>query len=502
MHLISSHFRCCQPSALTGTGSAVAPYNDQEYKDVNRRQSAITENLMSEPSQCPQTSAIAAYIASAISTPLPEAVAEKTRLHLVDTFAAIVSGTNLAGGQAGTRLARRLGGPQEALAIGVRALVGAPQAALANAMAAHADETDDSHVGGRFHPGCAIIPAALALAECHGRRGTDLLRATALGYDIGARAVMALGVRSADTARFSTHSIGGNFGATAAAAALAGLDALGAAHALSYAVQQTSGVPYWRRDKDHIEKAFDFGGMGARNGVFAALMVSEGWTGVEGVLTGAPSYLSAFTDSPVPDALSDGLGHRYEIMEAAIKKWCVGSPIQAALDSLTALMGRHGLTPASVARITAIMPDDRLHIVDDRAMPDVCLQHLLAVTLIDGGLGFAEAHDHARMQDPAVLDLRKRIFAIPDKGLSDARPPRQAIVEIETTDGHVLREHTRAVLGTPSNPMSRAQVAAKALDLMAPILGDAAAKRLVTAVLDIDGVADVRSLRPLFGAQS
>lgn len=456
---------------------------------------------MSDPTGCLQTSVVAAYIASALHTPLPEDVAEKTRLHLLDTIAAIVSGTALAGGLAGTKLARRLGGPEESLAIGAGALVGAPQAALANAMAAHADETDDSHVGGRFHPGCAIVPAAMALAECYRRSGEELLRATALGYDIGARAVMALGIRSADTARFSTHSIGGNFGATAAAAALAGLDMRGAMHALSYAVQQTSGVPYWRRDKDHVEKAFDFGGMGARNGVLAALMVSEGWSGVEGVLTGAPSYLSAFAENPVPEALSDGLGQRFEIMEAAIKKWCVGSPIQAALDSLTALMAQHGLTPNTVARMTAIMPDDRLHIVDDRAMPDVCLQHLLAVTLIDGGLGFAEAHDHARMKDPAVLDLRSRIFAIPDKGLSESRPPRQAIVEIKTTDGQTLRHHTRAVLGTPANPMTRAQVSAKALDLIAPVLGDTAAAQLVAAVLEIDAVADVRHLRPLFGAQ-
>lgn len=456
---------------------------------------------MSDTSTCRQTSAVAAHIVSALQMPLPEEVAEKTRLHLLDTIAAIVSGTQLAGGQAGTRLARRLGGPEEALAIGARALVGAPQAALANAMAAHADETDDSHVGGRFHPGCAIIPAAMAVAECHGRSGVDLLRATALGYDIGARAVMALGITSADTARFSTHSIGGNFGATAAAAALAGLDVRGAMHALSYAVQQTSGVPYWRRDTDHVEKAFDFGGMGARNGVLAALMVSEGWTGVEGVLTGAPSYLSAFAERPVPEALSDGLGQRYEIMEAAIKKWCVGSPIQAALDSLTVLMTQHALTPAKVGRMTAIMPDDRLHIVDDRAMPDVCLQHLLAVTLIDGGLGFAEAHDHARMHDPAILDLRKRIFAIPDTGLSAARPSRQAIVEIETTNGQTLRHHTRAVLGTPANPMSRAQVSAKALDLIAPVLGKAAAARLVAAILDIDALADVRNLRRLIAAQ-
>lgn len=446
---------------------------------------------------CGQTTAVAAYCAAAMQRPLPTEVAEKTRLHLLDTLAAILSGAQLKAGQAGAAMARRLGGPPEALAIAAGLAVGAPQAALANAMAAHADETDDSHVGGRFHPGCAVVPAALAMAEAGGCSGEDLLRAIALGYDIGARAVMALGVRSADTARFSTHSIGGNFGATAAAAALAALDARGHAHALSYAVQQTSGVPYWRRDEDHIEKAFDFGGMGARNGVMAALMVQQGWTAVDGVLTGAPSYLSAFAVDPRPEALSGALGTRYEIMGAAIKKWCVGSPIQAALDALMALVEAHGLTAATVARLDVHMPDDRLHIVDDRAMPDVCLQHLLAVALIDGGLGFAAAHDHARMADPAIRVLRQRIFAIPSKDLTDARPPRQAVVEITTTDGRVLRHHTRAVLGTPANPMSRAQVVAKARDLIDPVLGADRAQTLISAVLAISAMDDVRDLRPL-----
>ena len=446
---------------------------------------------------CAETTAIAHYISQAASRPLPDDVVEKTRLHLLDTLAAVISGTHLPGGQAGTRIAHRLGGPPDALAIGAGRLVAAPHAALANAMAAHADETDDSHVGGRFHPGCAVVPAALAMAETAGLGGTALLRAVALGYDVGARAVMALGVRGADTARFSTHTIGGNFGATAAAAALAGIDTRGAMHALSYAVQQTSGVPYWRRDSDHIEKAFDFGGAGARNGVMAALMVQEGWTAVEGVLTGSPSYLSAFAEEPRPEELSDGLGTRFEIMGAAIKKWCVGSPIQAALDSVMALVEAHGLGAGDVARLTAIMPDDRLHIVDDRDMPDVCLQHLLAVGLIDGHLGFAAAHDMARMRDPAVLDLRKRIFASPSRELTEARPPRQAIVEIEARDGRTLRHHTRAVLGTPDNPMSREDVAAKARDLMDPILDSDRAAQLVETVLNIDRLDDVRDLRPL-----
>ena len=451
---------------------------------------------------CSATEAMADHIANALAPPLPPEVEEKARLHLLDTLAAILSGAHLPAGLAGARLVPRLGGPPEALAVATGQLTGVVTAALANAMAAHADETDDSHVGGRFHPGCAILPAALAMAEAKGRSGQDLLRALVLGYDIGARAVMAMGVRSADRARFSTHSIGGNFGATAAAAALAGLDRTGAMHALSYAVQQTSGVPYWRRDSDHIEKAFDFAGIGARNGTMAALMVHSGWTAVEGVMTGAPSFLSAFAEMETPEALTDGLGVRFEIMGAAIKKWCVGSPIQAALDSLMQLIVDHGIRPQDVAELRAIMPDDRLHIVDGRDMPDVCLQHLLAIGLIDGDVSFAAAHDRVRMSDPTVLTLRQRMKAIPSKELTEARPPRQAIIEIDTRDGRQLRHHTRAVLGTPANPMSRDQVVAKARDLITGHLGPNHTDALIEAVLAIDHLADVRALRGLLSPQT
>ena len=446
---------------------------------------------------CQQTSDLSHYCAGALAAPLPEMVQQKTKLHVLDTLAAIISGAHLPGGRAGARAAARMGGPKEALSLADGTLIGAPQAALANAMCAHADETDDSHVGGRFHPGCAIVPAALAMAEVGAATGAEFLRAVALGYDVGARAVMALGVSGANTARFSTHSIGSNFGATAAAAALARCDSRQMAHALSYAVQQTSGVPYWRRDSDHIEKAFDFAGMGARNGVMAAIFVQSGWSGVEGVLTGSPSYLSAFAENAQPNALTDGLGSRFEIMQAAIKKWCVGSPIQAPLDALMVFVTTNGLTADNTARLTATMPDDRLHIVDDRDMPDVCLQHLLAITLLDGGLSFAVAHDHARMKDPAVLALRKRIFAEPSAELTAAKPPRQAILTAVTTDGQTLRHHTRAVLGTPENPMSTAEVAAKAHDLIAPSLGDTATNALISAVLAMDSMTDIRALRGL-----
>ena len=115
---------------------------------------------------------------------------------------------------------KTLGGTKEACVIGSRMLTNAANAALANGMSAHADETDDSHAPSLTHPGCGIVPAALAMAEREGSSGRALLRAVALGYDICARLTMSLNAYDFREDGHSTHSFGPTFGAAAAAASL------------------------------------------------------------------------------------------------------------------------------------------------------------------------------------------------------------------------------------------------------------------------------------------
>ncbi|WP_171182026.1 MmgE/PrpD family protein [Ruegeria sp. HKCCD8929] len=439
------------------------------------------------------TQTVADYITSVAGQDLPVAVATKTKCHLLDTLAAVISGAHLKAGRLATGFIATQGGTPEATVWGSDIRTTAINAALANGISGHADETDDSHLEGRFHPGCAVVPAALAVGEARGASGKAVLNAVAVGYDIGARFSMALGVSGPRTATHSTHSLGALFGASAAASSLMGFDRQRAASALSYTVQQASGIPYWERDSEHVEKAFDFGGMGARNGVAAAMMVGAGLTGVQDPLEGKLNYLSAFAENPDADVLTAGLGTRFEIMEASIKKWCVGSPIQAALDAAMALLDQ-GLDVASIEKIDLIMPDDRLTIVDNRDMPDVCLQHMVAVTLIDGGASFETSHDKARMCDPAVLALREKMTAIPSHELTIARPARQAILEIRTKGGATFRHHIEVVHGTPGNPMSPEDVQAKALELISPILGRKVSNALADAVWKLEEIEDINAL--------
>ena len=141
----------------------------------------------------PVTAALCDYVANTLDRNMPPEVVAKTKLHTLDTIAAMVSGSRLKAGKMAARYVESLGGKPQATVIGTSILTSSVNAALANGMAAHGDETDDFHLRGRFHPGSGIVPAALATAELAGRSGNDVLRAVALGYDIGARVIFALG---------------------------------------------------------------------------------------------------------------------------------------------------------------------------------------------------------------------------------------------------------------------------------------------------------------------
>jgi 2-methylcitrate dehydratase PrpD len=237
--------------------------------------------------------------------------------------------------------------------------------------------------------------------------------------------------------------------------------------------------------------------MGARNGVAGALMVDAGFSGIDDAFSGRNHFFTAFGEKPVPGEIARGLGSRFEIMEASIKKWCVGSPIQAVLDATTALVAEYRIFPDDTRAIRITMPHDRMHIVDNRSMPDVCVQHLAAIAIVDGTVSFVAAHDHDRMHDAAIQAVRSRLTLIPSPELTAAVPARQAIVEIDLLNGNTVRHHAKAVRGTPDNPMTTPEIEAKARDLVTPIIGAERAETLVTSVRQIETLRSLRELRPL-----
>lgn len=440
------------------------------------------------------------YIAGALGKPLPDEVLERAKVHLVDTFAAMISGSRLLPGKKAIAHVKTLGGRPEAGVIGTRIVTSAGNAALANGMFGHADETDDTHPPSQTHPGVNVVPAVLAVCERNRLSGTALLRAVVLGYDVCARLSLATQPPPLISTGHHAVAIGGVFGAAAAAGALLKLDAHAVRYLLSYAGQQAAGLAAVHRDVEHVQKAFN-SGMAAHNGVRAALMAAQGFTGVEDIFSGERDFFFTFAGDPERAQRSElvrGLGRDYEILRGGIKCWPVGGPIQGPAHMLRDLIKQHGIRAGDVERLVARMPDKELMIVNNRDMPDISVQHLLAVMLLDGTLTFASTHDFARMKDPKVLALRKRIETVGDASLTDAQRRWRCVMEITLKDGRKLNNQTMAAKGSSENPVTRLEEEEKALDLIVPVLGRRRTHALLAALWDLERTKDLRTLRRLY----
>ena len=441
---------------------------------------------------------LSAYMGEASRLPLPREVVEKTKHHILDTLAAMISGSTLPPGERALEFARAHSSNGDSTVVASKLSRGAIEAAFANGMLAHADETDDSHSPSQSHPGCAVVPAALAVGEEFRVSGTHFVRAVALGYDIGTRVTMTLGGQKFEAqSHWSTHSVSPLFGAAAAASCAANLNAQQMRWMLGYTAQQSSGLGAWNRDTEHIQKAFLFGGMTARSGVTSALLVQAGWTGVDDIFSGKDNFFAAYNPNADPSGLIDKLGDRYEVMHTNIKKWPVGSPIQAALDALELLRGEQPFNADQVQQLSVKLASDEAAIVNNREIPDICIQHVLAVALLDKTVSFASAHDRARMKDPAVLRERAKISLIPDADLERLMPLRVAALDVTLVDGKKLTRRVDNVRGTPENPMTREEVQEKARDLIAPVLGATKSTEILGKISSLENVADIRELRPL-----
>jgi 2-methylcitrate dehydratase PrpD len=436
---------------------------------------------------------LSAYMAEARNRTLPDNVVQETAHHILDTIAAMVSGSELKPGRLAIEFARSYGGEKVATVVASQIVCGPIEAALANGQLAHSDETDDDFTTGGAHPGCAVVPAALACGEQFGINGTHFLRAVALGYDVAMRAMKTVGPGMKET-----HPLVGTMGATAAAGCAASLTAQQMRWLLDYAAQQAgAGIGSWRRDSEHVEKAFVFGGMGARNGVNSALVVRSGWTGVNDVLSGPNNFIESYNPKADPAGMIERLGELYGVVQTTIKKWTTGGPIQAPLDALENIRKRQPFEAEQVKQVVVRAATSAAYTVNNRDMPDICLQHLVAVMLLDKTVSFRAAHDKARMADPMVLRERAKVQLVPDEELENLIPVRVAIVEVTLNDGTRLSERVEHVRGTPENPMTRDEVVAKARELMMPVLGAATCSTLIERVLALDTVKDVRDLRPL-----
>jgi 2-methylcitrate dehydratase PrpD len=452
----------------------------------------------------PATTALASHIAEAQVRRLEPEVLDRAKQHVLDSFLAILSGAALPPGRLAIAYANSRGGVGESTVAGGQR-TNPELAAFANAIAAHADETDDVNSQARIHPGASIVPAAVAVAEAYDRPGSALLTAVSLGYDVACAVNIGAwkSYQAMQRCARTSHGVGQTFGAAAAAASLAGLTMEQTRHVLSYAAQQVSGISTLYRDPAHIGKAFATAAMEAHSGVRAVELVRIGFTAIDDVFDGAPSAFDAIGEDGDVARMLQELETTRHVTTTDLKQYPVGGPILAPIEALTRIMVDHGIRANDVAAIDVRLPAHAAYIADNRAMPDISVQYILSILLLDGRITFQSSHDYERHHAAEVRELMGRIRAVPDSTLdvakdADVRSRRlwRAIVVVKTCDGRTLTERVDAPRGTHDNPMSWDELTAKARMALESVMDSDRIEALVRWVRGVETARSARELRP------
>ncbi len=441
------------------------------------------------------------YIFESQTAPVPDEIRELSKRHILDTLASIVACSQLKPAELARDFALFNSGQAGSVhLLGTSLKATLLDAIFANALTAHGAEINDFCPSAFVQPGPPIVSTVIGIGETFGASGEQLLRAVIVGYEISCRLPKALGIRNLQDFGLSPHGVGPTFGSAAAAASLLRIAQDRIGDMFGYCVQQASGSFEWLRDVDHLEKAFLFGGMPARNGAYAALLVHQGFTGVRDPFQGDPGWLvSCLFLGPDSDLdkqrLVRKLGEEFELPLVGYKRYPVGGPLQPVVEgllTLTSVVNRD-----DILKVDIKMPGGRVNSFSSAAMPALNVRYLSAVILEDGELTFKMAASHERMATDSIRRRMETITATHDP--DQEREPRleSALVEVTMSSGEKKQVFTEHVLGFPQHPMGREDVHSKAIGLLAPVLGIEQSETLAELVWGLEKVDDVRVLIPL-----
>ena len=363
-------------------------------------------------------------------------------------------------------------------------------AAMVNAAASHFAEQDDVHNGSVFHPGAVVFPPALAIAQAYGRSGRDLLTAIVAGYEVGIRVGEFLGRSHYKV--FHTTGTAGVVAAAAAAGRVLELPADKMRHAFGSAGTQAAGLWEFLRDAAdskqlHVAKA-------AADGLLAAYLAHDGFTGAARILEGAQGMAAGMSTDADPARLTDRLGERWALAETSFKWHAACRHTHPAADALLRIVVEHDLAPDDIVQVTAHVHQAAIDVLGPVTDPSTVHQAKFSMGTVLGLIaifhraGLPEFQQHFR--DPRVVALRDRVRMVQDSEVDAAYPQRWiGKVAVTTRDGGTLAARVEEPRGDPGNTLSRSEVEDKAVRL-AEWSGAATAAEMRALAQRIYGLAD------------
>jgi len=437
----------------------------------------------------------------------PSATVHQAKRSILDYLGATIRGVQTNPGKIGTTLAERFGGPSESTIVGSGKKVACSNAALANGIMGHAVQIDDGHRYAQAHPATAIMPAAVATGERQNSSGQDLIAATILGYEAFIRIGIAINPSHNDRGFHSTGTLGA-FGSTVAAGILLRLDKKQMVDALGSAGSLASGLMEYISDGSMSKYLIP--GNAAKNGVLAALLAQEGFTGPHLVFEGRKGFFRAASDKYDLTAVTKnlpktvlGVSHQYKIMECYFKPYPVCGHITPTVDSIWKLTREKPVEQEDIAKVTIRTYALALDESDDPSPKTttgatVSLQYAAAAALIHGRLTPDEFTER-KLHDPKIRELMKRIEVTVDPELDKLAPAKRcSIVELTTKDGTTRSARVDSPKGEPESPLTDSEVKAKFYSLATPVLGRERCERIETTVNSLEDLSSVRDLGALF----
>jgi 2-methylcitrate dehydratase PrpD len=402
---------------------------------------------------------------------LPAAVVSRTEEAFVDWFGCALAGRGSRPINILETFASTMGpadGPSEILVS--RKRTSPFFASLVNGAASHIVEMDDVHNGGMFHPATVVFPAVFAAAQHVGASGKEFITASVAGYEAAVRTAEFLGPDHYKI--FHKTGTAGTLGAAAAVARVLGLNGKQTLDALGTAGTQAAGL--WEFLRDAADSKPLHSGKAASNGLLAAYLAQDGFTGASRILEGEQGLAAALSrgGSTDPARLTEGLGERWVVLECTYKPYSCCRHTHPSADALTKVMRENNLQAGEIAHVTAHVHQGAVEVLGKVIVPETiyqakfCLGFVLALIANRGRAGVSDFTEDA-LKDPKLRAFRERVEMVLDPSIPRDIRVRPGRVEVETTDGRRFEARVAATKGDPGNSLTREEIREKTQQLAA-----------------------------------
>jgi 2-methylcitrate dehydratase PrpD len=427
---------------------------------------------------------------------LPRETIRMARLSFLDWLGSAARGGRERPAEIAISVLRNQGGSPQAVLLPSRERTSALNAALANGIASHILELDDVHRRSIVHAGAAVMPAAFAAAELVHASGRGLIEAIVAGYEVAIR----VGEAVTPSHYHYWHNTGtcGTFGACAAAAKLLSLSREQTVWAIGSAGTQAAGL--WEFLSDATMSKHLHAGKAAQNGLLAALLAKEGFSGATRILEGEKGFFRAMAPRYDVGRITEKLGCApYRVEENSFKFHSSCRHTHPAIDVILDLARRNGINGAAVSDITVWTYRTAIEITNNAQPESVfaakfSLPFCVALALKNGRCGLADFSEE-NLRDSQIRELMARVRLVVDDAIDAAHPGKWGVaVEVRMKSGEVYSGGTDYPRGDPENPGGDEALASKFRALTLEVWDADSVEAVLQTVMNLEKLEDVALL--------